>query len=66
MFLSLFNHSCDPNVESFVAKDNKVIIYSKQPIKQGSQVISLASGTFLYNLILIIIIFLVICSILGF
>lgn len=38
IFSSLINHSCDPNVERFSAKNNTTIIYAKQPIKKGSQV----------------------------
>lgn len=36
-FMSLFNHSCDPNV-TYVNVDNKICIYATRPIHAGEQV----------------------------
>lgn len=37
-FCSLFNHSCDPNVNFIYSKNNEIIVYAKYPIKEGEQV----------------------------
>ena len=36
-YSSLFNHSCNPNVQRTCTDDNKILYYSVLPIQKGSQ-----------------------------
>jgi SET domain-containing protein len=36
LFISLLNHSCDPNVNTIMV-NNKEVVYTVKPIKKGEQ-----------------------------